>query len=341
MLYAGIGYFTLNITAMKKIYILMIAFAISFISCSDEQQEEQVTPTSPKTYTVSLGLKGEILDVIQTPLTRSGENNDLYGIQVYLKTNIAEYYTPYAYGLFDDINNLFITLFEGYDYKFECTMIVNGKNILSTSSPNWYSAPFELNTYAENGSYHIPLKNELTFNSKVYIDYISSGYTHLGWKYSHPNTDRYYGAILDFQPVENSTINIEMKRTVFGVKFIANGLTEGKLKIVMNGAPELYINSTDAKHEIEDIFTFYNVGNAFNEENYSEGINTSIYWEKADGTKVPIAVNYTLTFTRKMMHTVRINLAGTETRGGTPISITLEDGVLGTGKDYTIGQTQN
>lgn len=327
---------------MKKIYILMIAFAISFISCSDEQQEEQVTPTSPKTYTVSLGLKGEILDVIQTPLTRSGENNDLYGIQVYSttkETNNQYDYSPYAYGLFDDINNISITLLDGYYYRFVCTMVVDGKDKVYHDDLMKYGTPFYLNNNSYNYTF---LTNKLEYSTldEMYNLYQGGGYIS-NKHYSYYNTDRYYGEISSFQAIKNCIINIEMKRTVFGVKFSAEGLSEGKLKIAMKYAPELYINTTDTKHEIEDVFSFINVGEAFNKENYSEDINTSIYWEKADGTEVAIAVNYTLTFTRKMMHTVRINLAGTETRGGTPISITLEDGALGTGKDYTIGTTQN
>lgn len=314
----------------------MIAFAMLFVSCSNELQEEQSTP---KTYTVSLGVKGEILDVIQTPLTKSGENNNLYGIQVY-STNTPDdnySYSPYAYGLFDDISNISITLLDGYYYRFVCTMVLNGKNILQHNEGK-YNYPF-CNFSGYGGT---SIENRFKITTQAGLSGLEGGYTYLtaNW-YNRPNTDRYYGVISGFQPTANSTINIEMKRTVFGVKFIAAGLTEGNLKIVMNETPELYINSTDAKHEIEDIFTFYNVAMAFSEENYSEDIKTSIYWEKADGTEVPIAVNYTLTFTRKMMHTVRINLAGTSTKGESPISITLEDGTLGTGKDYTIGETQN
>lgn len=326
---------------MRKIYILMIAFAMSFISCSDEQQEKQIAPTTPKTFTVSLGVKGEILDIIQTPLTKSGENNDLYGIQVYstMTPNNEYSYSPYAYGLFDDISNVEITLLDGYSYKFVCTMVVDGKNILYKSD-NGYSYP----CYSSGAT---TLDNFFTITTTRSFFYLNKGETSLAdgdsyiTYYKHPNTDRYYGEISAFQPTINSTINIEMKRTVFGVKFIATGLTEGKLKIAMDNAPELYIKSYNytegVQYAIDGIFTFNSVGEAFNKENYSEDINTSIYWVKADGTEVPIAVNYTLTFTRKMMHTVKINLAGTETKGGTPISITLEDGELGTGKDYTIG----
>lgn len=318
----------------------MIAFAMLFVSCSNELQEEQSTPTTPKTYTMSLGVKGEILDVIQTPLTKSGENNNLYGIQVYsTMTPNNGYGSPYAYGLFDDISNVSITLLDGYSYRFNCTMVVDGKNRLSKDHEGKYSAPFNRDLYN-----HTFPENKFNIATLDYYYTLSRGETWLTnakKSYYHPNIDRYYGEISGFQPATNSTINIEMKRNVFGVKFIAEALTEGSLKIAMNSAPELYINSTDAKHEIEDIFTFYSVDDAFNKENYSEDINTSIYWIKTDGAEVPIAVNYTLTFTRKMMHTVRINLAGTSTKGESPISITLEDGALGTGKDYTIGEAQN
>lgn len=310
----------------------MIAFAMLFVSCSNELQEEQSTP---KTYTVSLGVKGEILDVIQTPLTKSGENNNLYGIQVYSSEKPSDEdiaYNKYAYGLFDDITKAEITLIGGYSYEFVCTMIINGKNLITKSDDNYYAAPFG-NT----------LTNTFTITTQASLSGLHEGYSVLsnGKGYNYPNVDRYYGRIKNYTPIDNTPICIDMERTVFGVKFVAEGLTEGKLKIVMENAPELYINSTDSNHEIEDIFTCYRPIDAAICNDYSSSTKISIYWQKEDGSETPIVMSHSLSFTRKMMHTVRINLAGTSTKGGTPISITLEDGVLGTGKDYTIGEAQN
>lgn len=339
---------------MRKIYVLIIAFAISFISCSDEQQEEQVIPTSPKTYTVSLGVKGEILDVIQTPLTKSEENNDLYGIQVYVKTHPNSEYTPYAYGLFDNIKNITLTLIDDYYYKFVCSMVVNGKKVIksqiNSDVQTTYSAPFsgsvKVSDMGYNLGYYTPISNRFRIVTDSSFSNLKGGFADLAKLpdnngLNHPNTDRYYGEVSNFRQTANSTVNIEMKRTVFGVNFIAEGLTEGKLRIHIYEAPELYIYATDSKHEVEDIFVFTWVDAAFKSDRYTEDIKTSIYWEKDDGTEMPIALNYPLTFTRKMMHTVRIKLAGTSTKGESPISITLEDGTLSTGKDYTVGETQN
>lgn len=84
-------------------------------------------PTNPKEYIVSLGFSGEITNIEESPLSRA-VTNDLYGIQVYSKPSSGGEYKPYAYGLFDDKANMNIKLLEGYKYKFECTMAVNGKN---------------------------------------------------------------------------------------------------------------------------------------------------------------------------------------------------------------------
>ena len=118
--------------------------AICFAACGgDENSIPGVTPdepnTTPKEFLVSLGFSGEITSIEESPLSRAA-TNDLYGIQVYSSPTSSDNYKPYAYGLFDSKDGMVIKLLEGYKYKFESSMVVDGKQKIS-SYDGVYSHP--------------------------------------------------------------------------------------------------------------------------------------------------------------------------------------------------------
>lgn len=62
-------------------------------------------------------------------MTRTGSVKDWYVFQVYSKPeNSTEAYTCYAYGFFDNKENMIINLKAGYQYKFDVSMVVDGEN---------------------------------------------------------------------------------------------------------------------------------------------------------------------------------------------------------------------
>ncbi len=121
-----------------------------------------------------------------------------------------------------------------------------------------------------------------------------------------------------------------MKKACFGAKFIAEGLTEGKLKISMTDAPDTYIAYPDTI--AQDIFTFNNVSAAWAQDNYSEIIPVSISWTKADGTVVPLATQ-DVTFKRNMLTTIVVKVNATIKNG---IGINSESTSMGDGGSVTI-----
>lgn len=121
--------------------------AMAFIACA-ACQEKNITPDVPaqdqEVYTVQLGFGGE-WDITYEPLTRGNDNNDLYGIQLYSapidENSTSTTWTPFAYGLYDGVSNVSISLLKGFKYKFEASMFVDGKNKLRLYSDG-YSSPF-------------------------------------------------------------------------------------------------------------------------------------------------------------------------------------------------------
>ena len=107
---------------MKLKYILSLLVVVGCMSgCYDDDLLSVQVPQLPITVTLNLG--GEIT-TSDSPLTRAGSGNDIYGIQVYKDGE------PFAHGVFDNVDNVKINLLAGSKYKFVASMAKDAKNLL-------------------------------------------------------------------------------------------------------------------------------------------------------------------------------------------------------------------
>lgn len=326
--------------------IIAMVMGVNFVSCSSDDGVVAIEPEveSPKEYTVSLGWKGEILNISDSPLTYATASNDLYGVQVYSCPDIKEgnegsdyqYYNVYAYGLFDDVGKMNIKLLEGYQYKFVATMVVDGKNKVRSWGDK-FGDPFYISG-SNAGS--ISLNNTFKYSS---FDYLNSSYLGGGHSYSsimdmnvwRPEQDRYYGELEGYLPSEGGTATINMKRTSFGVKIIAQEMTEGKLTVKIEHSIDLFIEHPES--EAQELLTFRNVSEAWQNDTYSEQIPISFSWTKEDGVELPLGTQ-TIEFKRNKLTTITIKVV--EKSIGGEIGITLEEtGEMGDGGTVNIDST--
>lgn len=332
-----------KMTFFKSAFIALLA-CVGFVACSTEPIETPVEPepeieTDPETYTVKLGWAGEILDVSYEPLTRGEAADDLYGIQVYSTPANSEgktTWTPYAYGLFDGVTDISISLIKGYKYKFVASMVVNGKNEIdqlygSTS----YCVPFYANGFT-------PLGTTFNYSSESEMIWLNDGYSDLdvdGNNYDRPNTERFYGELTDYNPEENgATAKIDMKRTSFGAKFIVGGklAVDGKLEIQITGAPKMELELTDGEDQIEDIFTFDDVDAAWANDDYSETIDVTLNWIRTDGMTRPLGT-HAITFKRNITAVIEVNIDNVSSDEGVDFNIDdSETGEMPEGEGATI-----
>lgn len=316
---------------MKKIFLLMFA-AICFAACGgDENSIPGVTPnepnTTPKEFLVSLGFSGEITSIKESPLSRAA-TNDLYGIQVYSSPTSSDNYKPYAYGLFDSKDGMVIKLLEGYKYKFVSSMVVDGKQKISSYESS-YDDPFTRSFLSTK------LENKFNYDSGKEMGNLDNGYTYLAGLSSslyRPNTMRYYGEVTDYVPTANGSVSINMKKVVFGAKFITEGFTEGTLYIKLEGAHTLQL--VFPQTEIEDIFTFsHNYGGSWTDDTYTETIPVSISWQKNDGAIVPL-INQEVTFKRNIKTTITVKVNDSSVNQG--LNITEEKNELQPGENIVL-----
>ena len=316
--------------------LFAVLMCVNFASCSTEGE----TPVNDEeVYTVKLGLGGEILDITDEPLSRATTNN-LYGIQVYSIPNKELgkgeniEWTRYAYGLFDNPDEISINLLKGYKYKFEATMVVDGKNKISNNhgNANEYWIPF--NTSGDNGGRGL-LSNLFEYESSTYFGGLGLGETMLsnGDYGKHPNTDRYYGELIDFIPTDGKQAQITMKRASFGASFVViNSLfKDGVLEIKMANAPIMEINFSVGELDefwTKDIFTFSDVAAVYKNDNHTETISVTINWLRSDGAKIPLGTHdITYKRNRNTIVTVLIKNAGMDNALGFSIEATEQVGI--------------
>ncbi len=328
---------------MKAKYFLLALCAVLFGATSCESVEnlgEAPETPSAEYYTVSLGFEGDI-EVGYEPL-RGAENNDLYGINVYTAPANVEgtpSWTNYAYGLFDDPTNIKIDLLVGYQYKFVASMVKDGKEKMKYYSGG-YSNPFYV-----NGS--TPISTSFNYGLSN-MGSLGSGQTYLAKDskyYYRPNTERYYGELEGYTPSYNGKATIELGRTSYGVKFIAQGQSAGVgfLEIQMANSPLVKYNLAES-NEYFDVYTFSNVRSAWLKSDYTEEVSVNINYIREDETVVPLG-SHKMNCVRNTTTVVTVNIGYGGAENGLGFNIT-EDGEFPENADTAItitngGSTNN
>ncbi len=310
--------------------IAMLSMLSLATSCENSSalSEQPTTPTEPEYVTVSLGFDVN-LDYEYEPLTRAEENNDLYGIQVYstpVPATENANWTKYAYGLFDNVDNLTIKLIRGYEYKFVATMVKDGKDKLGMGDGR-YRGPF----------YHQTAPNALSKPMGLSMSFIYGqlGLTHLDSGNDYINAERYYGELEGYIPGDNdSKATIELERISFGAKFVAKGdyAEDGVLEIIMNSQLQFNLNLAEG-NEVSEICSFKNARAAWLDENYTETVSVTLRVAYSDGTSAPLGT-HDITFKRNTTTVVNVDLT-VSADSGVGFEIT-EDGEMPEDSEITI-----
>ena len=288
---------------LKPFFILGFLFVLVFVSCGRNNPDGEYID-------VSLSFGGEVTVNIE-PLGKAGTpTNDLYGINVYYdKNKDGNINTAYGYGLFDNIPDMTISLLSGYKYKFECTLVKDGKTKLQSSNVGKYEAPF--------GQL---LENKFTLGTTAVMGGIKSGSSRLKGESSDtetPKLDRYYGEITNYVPSKGGRVTINLVRTVFGAKFVVTGLVnDGTLtascaKDGFSDSEKYWSLTTTENFEGNTIiYTFPDVYACWqNKDSYTLNGTVSIKYDSNRGDWWDISKHQTVTWKRNTLTTVTISVS--------------------------------
>lgn len=332
--------------------LLYVGLSLCLLGCSKTPiGENQQLPSDGEEVVVSLGLGGEIT-ISETPLSRAAgsetSSKDLYGINVYYdKEKDGLLNDVYAYGLFDNVADMVITLVTGYKYKFECRMVVDGKEKCKDyyyNKQGYYGQPFMAKTENNTGDTYNHLKkcsNSFIMGLSFYDSYFKRGSTNV----SGCAADTYYGELSNYSPTKNGVVSIDMKRCAYGLTINVSGVTKGKALIGINsysGTDDVLgkdiktvsgfsdtFSTTSDKNVSYDVISFHDVygcwESAVNQQEYSVTIPIRIYWSYTyEGTNVTETFEKyrAVTLKRNVMTTVDINL-NIDTNGQADKSLSL------------------
>lgn len=295
---------------MKKIIMILISAIMAF-GCEKtvgfDSHEGDIVE-------VSLSLIGDItVNDSSLDQTRAGdtESNDLIGIQVY------EGSSPYAYGLFDNLAGKSIYLHSDKAYKFKCTKITDGKTmcakitipgtvqsssgyVLYAGEQYWrrtfdnsphlsgYGHPFALGTI--NNLVLSSMDNKFYYNNSYSYYDLSSGNVANAFsndRVYYPKFYRYYGEVSNYKPSAKGTVNINMKHTGFGLKYVVQGVTDGSASITIKNDKRTFFTKSDISSSFTSdglFFQFEDVKSAWQyADDYSENVTVSMSWLRGVG----------------------------------------------------------
>lgn len=300
---------------MKTNYLfLATTIAICFIvgGC----QKNATESSDCKKVSVSLNIDGDFdVTLDQDPLTKSsGASNDAYGINVYYdKEGDGTTNDIYAYGLFDNTADMSITLLSNHKYRVCCTLVKDAKTMLYfgqafDNSYSGYCYPFQTSS---SGS--TLLNNKFIIGTGVSLTGMSSGDAHIASTTSpstsnatkNASVNRFYGETDNYEPIPNGTIDVYLKRVVFGAKFVVSGVKEGKLTVTCGD----FFKQTFTRDNIgtEKIYSFTDTYTCWKKETPMV-VTISFAYTSDRGTIWNITKSQDIQFKRNIMTTVNIAL---------------------------------
>ena len=310
----------------------------AIIICGCEKVSNDINPTidqqEQETVIVSLGLGGEIT-ISETPLSSRAagsetSSKDIYAINVfYDKEKDGVINDTYARGLFDNIEDMVITLLSGYKYRFECTYVPNGKECSSFFRSSNYTDYTFGNTQITNRFYSNSTFANMYFgdcyNNTTYSK--SSNYSTSSFQrfYGPANYDRYYGELDNYTPKAGEKAVVEMIRCVFGLKVVVSGLTDGSLSLgTCFGDSWTVTEDGVARDQVRAFIDIYKCWKSY--QDYSVTESMSISWTRGNGVKQDLG-SQDITVKRNILTTVNINLVGSSTNNS--IGLDVKSGDMG------------
>lgn len=301
-------------------------------ACTEDVEMAQAPAESSDKVEVTLNLGGDFLTTYDSPITRAPFGRKLYGVNVYYSDEsdkndkgVYQYSNKYAYGIFDDLSKIKLTISSKYTYKFEVAAIEENADLFYTytdgNAVEHFSYPFiKLDKFASATDELLNVgivKNTFELNSTTNLTEIKNGKSYLVindngmnvatekngediiFQYSvknYPCTDRFYGEFDGFSVKADTTANITLKRTAFAILMKVVPPENGNLNIYCKDLIDIDVpaQSTDTVVVMDTKVSFSDVYNCWKYALEQDKGNTV----KADDVKKYLQNELTFKFTR-------------------------------------------
>ena len=334
---------------MKRVLYLLLATVCLLAGCNliDPVVEDD------SECQVSFDFVGEIT-TSESPITKAS-TDDIYIVQVY-RGNDA-----FAAGVFDDPEKIRFNLKKGSVYRFIVVMLKNGKVILSSVKPDSYACYrtdvnavrlyFSNNSVlsspvftASNTGYYFPINNTY-YNSVTLLEYYIRNETSLtsanlnNFKFQnidkgsirthYPGVDDwFYGEINDYSPTgEYETLNMDLKRVGFKLKYELSGVTDGEVTVKVYNDTKTFIDNTTSTATYSSdpqFYAFYEARNAWlYADDYMENMTLAVSWLRGIGVTEDYGTK-TIQIKRNCLNNIKISLGSNDQSAGMNMTVEAE-----------------
>lgn len=331
---------------MKQSIVLLFAMACLMTGCSQLN-----TQTEEADCVVSFNFVGEISSA-DTPLTKALTTDDLLMIQV--KRGSSDF----ACGFFDRQDKMRLNLKKGSDkYSFAVCLVKKGKILLGDNnySNSWNAIRQSSNSIRLYGPFYIDgssnsewmVINDFWYNSvgryhyyisdsntpydgtRTYLNlrYIGQGEFKYNGQYP-PCEDWFYGEINDYSPNgEFETLNVELKRVGFKLKYELTGVTDGEVTVkVYNGTKTFIDNTTSTSTYSSEpqFYAFYEARNAWlYADEYMENMTLAVSWKRGIGVTEDYGTK-TIQIKRNCLNNIKIQMTSADQTAGMNLTVEAE-----------------
>lgn len=281
----------------KSIFITLLLIA----NCACSKIENQGSNNNKSQYiNIKLNVIQESIDTSYEPL-RSTTEERTYAINVYQLNPNTNAYEHYCCGVFDNANNLSISLKKDYKYKLHAAMYVNyfdqyNFNIENNQQQEKIRLSYAPNTFYYDTSYIYDL---------AYNYYLLADEEHT--RAIRPNIDSFHAIEEGYEPSNNETLNITLKRCSFGVTINVRGLEEGSINTTLRTQkyynyiqPE--INITYPDNTFSGIYTMLNPLDEF------DSMDVNIRYTNENGEKTILVSEDAFKFSKNVRTIFNINI---------------------------------
>ena len=311
---------------MKK-YIILFIWAFSLFGCS---QDETDNNREDKIITVSVKLNGEISSGESLITRTETDSQDLIGIIVYKWS--GSNWQGFAYGLFDNLDNVTINLLAGSKYKFKCTLIKDAKNKLFKNTDIYSRTCYPF--WGTSNSTFNNLNSPFSYTTGVY-DYLQKDEVTIA-NNSHRcciDIDRFYGELENYSPTVDGIVNINLKRVSFGLQVKVTGISDGTVDVTVKhkDAAVTFVSQTGLSSNYESaatMYSMYHITNAWQyaDADYQEPINVSVKWTRSVGVTEDLGTK-TVNVKRNSLNIIHIKL--TANGDGAAVGVREESASMG------------
>lgn len=299
---------------MKKTILFLPIMVLCFLatSCKNSVSEELAgggeIEGEGTTKVVKLRFNEEQLSTSQgqDPMTRAdGDAKTYYGINVYKQTDKGN--TKFAYGLFDNTNDMNLLLEEYDKYTIECVEIRNAEDTVFHKANKFYYPFYRDNEPGE-------LTNKFISSSTINNDEMTSGDFSINEQdtVEFPRVYTFYGELGNIDPSKSDEVTLDLRRAVFGIRFKVTPPKDGSVIIRYLNDYEINIKAGDEPYDHQSIYSFHRITKAC-AEGYNGYISPAVIWTYSTGKVVKEIIKVNLA--RNTITTVNISFSGASPTG--------------------------